>query len=265
MPLNFDLGKVVKKRKYGPGGPRMEGALGEAAPFTPVVVRKTSLGVWKIVIGALAAANLLAFFLVVKPPGGSAAELDEQLRSLRQQVQLKRISARRMTDLVKKVEGARGSQEQFINAHFMERRTASAEILTEIGEATKKAGLKPKEHAFAIEGIEGADQLAMMTITANYEGTYGQLVDFVNMIDRSKRFLIIDNIQAAPQLQSGLLSVRFKINAFVREDARAAAMVAQAAAAAAAAAPPPAAAAKPAPVIQTPKPSPVGSIVRPAP
>jgi len=68
--------------------------------------------------------------------------------------------------------------------------------------------------------VEGTENLGMMTITANYEGTYADLVKFVNLIDRSKRFLIIDNIQAAPQQQGGKLVSRFKINAFVRETGR---------------------------------------------
>ena len=130
MPLNFDLGKIVRKRL--PGSPGGAAGFPEAAPVSAPV---NSLGKRKIAIGALAAANLAVFFLLVKPPGGSASDLEEQLRTLTQQAQLKRIAARRMADLVKKVESARGSQERFIDSYFMERRTASAEILTEIGEA----------------------------------------------------------------------------------------------------------------------------------
>ena len=43
------------------------------------------------------------------------------------------------------------------------------------------------------------------------------LLEFVNLIDRSDRFLIIDNIQAAPQQTPGMLNARFRMNAFIRE------------------------------------------------
>ena len=39
----------------------------------------------------------------------------------------------------------------------------------------------------------------MMTITGGYEGTYGDLVQFMNRLDRSPRFLIVDSMNASPQ------------------------------------------------------------------
>jgi type IV pilus assembly protein PilO len=42
-------------------------------------------------------------------------------------------------------------------------------------------------------------------------------VHFVNRLDRSSRFLILDSLAAAPQQQGGILMITFKLNAFVRE------------------------------------------------
>ena len=39
----------------------------------------------------------------------------------------------------------------------------------------------------------------MMSITANYEGTYANLMRFVHELDRSPRLLIIEALNAAPQ------------------------------------------------------------------
>jgi len=38
----------------------------------------------------------------------------------------------------------------------------------------------------------------MMSISAGYEGTYANLTKFVNLLDKSPRFLIIENMQTAP-------------------------------------------------------------------
>jgi type IV pilus assembly protein PilO len=58
----------------------------------------------------------------------------------------------------------------------------------------------------------------MMTITANYEGTYRDLMNFVHQLDRSPRMLIIESLNAAPQAGGNLLAVSMKIDTFVREE-----------------------------------------------
>ncbi|MBM3735672.1 MAG: hypothetical protein FJW39_07780 [Acidobacteria bacterium] len=175
---------------------------------------------WKVVLGVLLVANIAAFFLLVRPPGGSLADLDAQLQSLRRQAVDQRQAVGKSKALLAKMEAARAEQVQFMDASFMDRQTTSSTILTEIGQAAKEAGLSPKEHSFLIEAVDGSDTISMMTITANYEGSYGNLIRFVNLVDRSRRFLIMDSIQAAPLQERGKLAARFKINTFVREAAR---------------------------------------------
>ena len=219
MPLNFSLPKVVRRvGRAGAAAGKFEGAMGEgvagpAAKLDPIRP-------WKIAIGTLVAANIAAFFLLVKPVGGSASDLESQLANLQIQTKRQQLSVRTGRNLVAKLEGARAEHEKFMETYFMDRRTMSSTILSEIKNSAAAAGLTPKEHSFGFEPVEGTENLGMMTITANYEGTYANLVKFVNLIDRSKRFLIIDNIQAAPQQQGEKLVSRFKINAFVRETAR---------------------------------------------
>lgn len=212
MPLSFSLPKIAGRPRaagkfLGAIGEGLTGPGSKADPFKP----------WKIVLGVLAVANLAAFFLLVKPVGGSASDLEAQLANLQSQIKRQQLSLRGSRDLVGKMEGARGEHDMFMQNYFMDRRTMSSTILTEIKDSAAASGLLAKEHSFAFEPVEGTENLGMMTITANYEGTYANLMKFVNLIDRSKRFLIIDNIQAAPQQQGGKLVSRFKINAFVRE------------------------------------------------
>jgi hypothetical protein len=70
----------------------------------------------------------------------------------------------------------------------------------------------------------------MMTITANYEGTYRNLLNFISELDRSDQLLIIESMSAAPQQGSNMLTVSMKIDAFIRDESGApAAETAQAA------------------------------------
>lgn len=175
----------------------------------------------RAVIGTLLLLNLLAAWAVFQPVGGSAEALEEQIAALRGQLQQRQAGLARMRTLVSKIETARVNGDQFLSQYFMDRRTASSNIVSELDGAAKEAGMKPKERSFTYDPIEGSDTLSMMTVVANYEGTYGDLLQFVNKLDKSSRFMILDTLTAQPQQGGGVLNVQVKFNTFVREAAAA--------------------------------------------
>ena len=118
---------------------------------------------------ALLVANLVAAWFVWQTPGGSAGDLADQIATSQTQVQRSAQNLGRLRALVKKVETARNEQQKFVTRYFIDRRTASSTILTELGQSAARAGLTPKEHAFVFEPIEGSNNFTMMTIAANYE------------------------------------------------------------------------------------------------
>jgi type IV pilus assembly protein PilO len=69
-----------------------------------------------------------------------------------------------------------------------------------------------------VEPIEGSDTLGMMTISASFEGEYPNLTKFINELDRSPRFLIIESLTASPQPLGKVVNVNFKLNAFVKDE-----------------------------------------------
>ncbi|MBI1896402.1 MAG: type 4a pilus biogenesis protein PilO [Acidobacteria bacterium] len=172
----------------------------------------------RAILGVLLLANLLAAYAVFNPLGGSAEELDAQIAVMRQQIQQRQSQVERLRTLARRVEQARAGTGQFLSTYFMNRRTASSTIVAELSKAAKDAGMKPKEHSFVFDPIEGSEDLSMMTINGHYEGSYSDLLEFVNRLDQSPRFLILDSMTAAPQQGSGTLNVSVRLNTFVRED-----------------------------------------------
>jgi Tfp pilus assembly protein PilO len=172
----------------------------------------------RIVAGVLLAGNIVAAGLLLYPPGGSAEDLERQLASLQSQVAAKRAQLATLRQHVAAVEKGRSEGDQFLDKYFLNRRTAYSTLLTELVEAAERSKIKPKEHAYATEPVEGSDSLSMMTITANYEGSYANLMQFVREIDRSPRLLIIEGLNAAPQQGSPVLNVSMKIDTFIKED-----------------------------------------------
>jgi Tfp pilus assembly protein PilO len=172
-------------------------------------------------IGALLAANLVAAVFAFHPFGGSAEDLERQLTVLQREVQQKQVALTQKRAIAAKIEKARAEGDKFLANAFVSRRAASSTIVRELVNSAKQVGMRPREHSFVFEPVEGSDTLSMMTITGNYEGSYADLVQFVNLLDRSPRFLIIEFLQAAPQSSGGTLNVSMKLNTFVREDGEA--------------------------------------------
>jgi hypothetical protein len=174
----------------------------------------------RIVLGCLLSLNVIAAGLVLFPIGGSADDLEHQLAALQSQVAQKRALLERTRLNVAAVEKARGEGDQFLEHYFLGRRTADSDLLSELTEAANKAQIKERDRAQTTEFIEGSDSLSMMTITANYEGTYRNLLNFIGELDRSGPLLIIESLTAAPQQGSNTLTVSMKIDAFIRDTAQ---------------------------------------------
>lgn len=190
----------------------------------------------RIVVGVLLAANLVAGLLAFRPWTETPLELEQQILDLRKQSAQKRTDIERLKLLVAKSEKARVEGDKFLSQFFLGRRTAASTLISELNNMAKASGIKTKEHSFAFEAVEGTDVLAMMTITANYEGSYGDLIQYVHRIDRSPRFFIVERLAAAPQQgNQGVLNINMKVNIFVRDDSGLPAQVAKVVAAPAAA------------------------------
>lgn len=178
--------------------------------------------VFRAVIGVLLAANLAAAVMAFKPFGGSADDLRQHRAEL--QTQLTGLQARldRTKQLAGKVDTARKQGDAFLGEYVTDRRTTNSTIFGELDRTAQDAGIKPKESTADLNPIEGSDTLEMMTVTASYEGTFANLQKFVNLLDKSPRFLIIESLSATPQQGGQNLNVSVKLDTFVKEAAEAA-------------------------------------------
>ena len=191
MPRNFSL------KVGGPSNPR---------------------SVIRLVLGLLAAANLVAGYFVLRPLGGSSEELRQQVAEMRTQIRQQQGALERTRLMTGKIEIGRGEGDKFMSKYFLPRRSAYSIVMAELNDLASQAKVTAKESANAIEPVDGSDILDMMQITANYEATYGDLVRFVNMIDKADRLLVMESLNATPQQGGGKLNVLMKLDTFVQED-----------------------------------------------
>jgi len=172
----------------------------------------------RLLLGLLAAANLVAGYFVLRPLGGSPEELRQQVAEMRIAIRQQQGTVDRTRLMAGKIEIGRGEGDKFMSKYFLPRRSAYSVVMAELNDLALQAKVTAKESANSIEPVDGSDILDMMQITANYEATYGDLVRFVNMIDKADRLLVMESLNATPQQGGGKLNVLMKLDTFVIED-----------------------------------------------
>lgn len=180
---------------------------------------KSTRNLLRLGIVALIAANLLAAAFAFHWFGNPAEETQAEVRNTQRQLAAVQSHLTIARSLSSKVVQARSAGDQFLTAYMTDRRNTYSTVLAELNRIAVEAGMKSKEKALPpLDPIEGSDNLSIMTVTANYEGTYPQLVKFVNLLDKSQRFIIIESLQAAPQQGANTLNISIRVNTFVRGD-----------------------------------------------
>lgn len=172
----------------------------------------------RIALGALLAANLAAAVIAFQPFGASTeAQLREQASLAAEWTRLQEatFNAKRTVD---KVEMARNEGGQFLDRYVLDGRVASSGLIEELNRMAKESGVKMLASAISEDAIEGTETLVMWSVSPNFEGDYQQIKKFVEMVDKSKRFLIIEqmNVTSPQQQVGGRVTVAMKLDAFVR-------------------------------------------------
>ena len=180
--------------------------------------------IMRVIIGGLLIANLVFAIIAFKPFGGSADDLRHDQEDLTRQLTALRSHIATSQQKVDKVGVASTQGGQFISKYFMNVSEASTQVLIELNQTAKDSAVKMGHATFDRQPVEGSSTLVKQTITIGFEGTYGNLVKFIHLVDKSPRFLIIESLQvAAPQQQGGQsLSVTLKIIAYIKDTPEAA-------------------------------------------
>jgi len=173
----------------------------------------------RIGLGILLLANLIAagfaFHIFNESPEAVNSELVSAVAS-RAQEQARLLRSRLLTANIDK---GKTEGERFLASYMTTRRVTYSTIIGELTDTAKQAGMeKPGASISPLDPIQGTEDLDVMTISLNLEGTYPQLMKFVNLLDRSPRFLLIETLSVTPRAKSDVLSVNVKLNTFVKDD-----------------------------------------------
>jgi len=168
----------------------------------------------RAVIGLLLLANLVMAVVAFHPFGGSADDLAKQKAAKEAQLAALNARIRGARQLVDKVQVARTAGDQFLNRYFMDRQTTTSDIWGELQRIGESSGVSLQQESFQLDDVEGSDTMNRVVMTVGCDGTYQNLIQFVNLLDKSPRFLIVENIHVNPVQNGQKLNVTFRIDSY---------------------------------------------------
>ncbi len=172
----------------------------------------------RIALAVLLVANLVAAAFVLHIAGTSPEALNQALTVALSQRQAEQARLSRSRSLNASIDTGKAEGERFLASYMTSRRHTYSTIIGELTDTAKAAGMEKEGATIALDAIQGSEDLDMMSVSVNLEGTYAQLMKFVNLLDRSPRFLIIETLTATPRAKSDILTVNLKLDTFVKED-----------------------------------------------
>jgi Tfp pilus assembly protein PilO len=88
-------------------------------------------------------------------------------------------------------------------------------LLEDIDRMATEPGLKPSARTYQLEDVKGAD-LTRVEVLLAVEGSYDQLVGFLERVERSKHFLTIDRIGLSAGSATGSPSLKVELSAYLK-------------------------------------------------
>ena len=149
-------------------------------------------------LGLLLAINALFFSLALRPAGERALERREQLQRHEQEAVTRRENVERLRAVVANLDSARAQGRGFYQERFLPRATGYSAVIEELDKLARANNVQKGAVAYSEpEPVPGQSDLTAVSITTAIHGDYGNVVRFINQVERSPLFLVIDSIGAA--------------------------------------------------------------------
>jgi type IV pilus assembly protein PilO len=162
----------------------------------------------KIAIGVMVAVSVASVAVLVSPLVGSTESRQQELNQLRAQLTTKNRQVEPLRGLDTKIPLAMQQIDDFYKTRFSAHDSDVAETL---GNLSKEAGVKIESAKYKANDPEPVG-LRRVEIDASIEGDYQPLMKFLNGLERSKVFFIVNSIGLATQ--NGPIKLDMKLETY---------------------------------------------------
>jgi len=161
----------------------------------------------RTILSILLAINVLFLFFWFRSPGRTEAQRREDLTRLEEQQQAAQLRLQQLQQLRKKVRDATRNEQEFAQANFLRRSSAFSEMLTDLERLATENRLQPGDIGYSLD--DRGNQLGWVTVavTLTVDGDYPDLVRFLNRLEQSELFWIVEGLTV-----SGRMGQKLRLN-----------------------------------------------------
>jgi Tfp pilus assembly protein PilO len=168
----------------------------------------------KIALATLALVDVAAILIYFSPLIGSETGRQAHLQQLWQELQQKTREVVPLRGLDQKIPVAQKQIEQFYKQRFP---AQDSDISDNLGKLANESGVKIASVKYAMKDPEEMG-LQRVEIEADLDGGYLQLVRFINSLERSQTFFLVNSVQLGGE-QAGVVRLQMKMETYLRTGA----------------------------------------------
>lgn len=168
--------------------------------------RKPARAGIRTILTLLLVADVLLALMVFWPPGASLQVRQAEFQRLQAEHEATRDVVEQMRELQAKLQNAIQNRLQFSRQNFLLREGAFSAMLEDLERLATQNGLRTGGVSYALQE-EREQALVKVEATLAVEGGYSDLVHFINRLEQSEVFWIIDSLNV-----SGSISRELRLN-----------------------------------------------------
>lgn len=162
--------------------------------------------------------NLALFSAYRLVYAGRVEGLRETVESREQTLESLERQSRELTGLVATARDSRERLESLYTDRFSTQRARFTAVTSEIRELARRAGLSPAAMSYPTEEVEEYG-LVKRYFTFGVAGTYVELRQFINLLELTPSFVVLEQVTLSGGTQGEELSIRLSLSTlFVEED-----------------------------------------------
>jgi Tfp pilus assembly protein PilO len=174
---------------------------------------------WKrsVLIGLVVVLLLDGALLVVdwRAARASMRSQREQAAQLNRQAALLASDVARADSIRSRIPLVKQNSDRFYADQFLPAATGYSSIVAELGELAGHSGLKTGGISFKQKELPKRG-VTEIQISASVEGDYPSLIHFINGLERSKNFYLLDNLQLA-SVTTGSIKLQLELRTYFRD------------------------------------------------
>lgn len=169
---------------------------------------------WPLLVVLVVNAAVFAGFTL--PTSVRQRDLEARLGALRGQVTRGRGALEELSRRSQVIQANVGDTERFLGEVAAGREQGLVAVLAEIEAIAARAGLRPQSRSYSATDVKDLS-LVEVGIMIPVEGSYAQLVSFIDQLEQSEHFLVVDRVQLRQGTESGEDQLTVGLLAYFRE------------------------------------------------